>query len=186
MVYMIKENKNEITNKEETNIDEKTDTTDASKNTEERKVDNQRIPYERFKEKVDEVNELKKKLAEIEKAQKEKERKELEEQNEYKKLYEQAVQEAEKAKQNALNTKKSALLAQAGYDDDQAKALVKLVEGEDDESIKESIKKLQALFPAQDNFADPSAFNGEREKPKTRGADEVGAELFERIKNKIF
>src|SRR5690625_7135355 len=147
---MIKKKKNEITNKEETNIDEKTDTTDASKNTEERKVDNQRIPYERFKEKVDEVNELKKKLAEIEKAQKEKERKELEEQNEYKKLYEQAVQEAEKAKQNALNTKKSALLAQAGYDANQAKALVKLVEGEDDESIKESIKKLQALFPAQE------------------------------------
>src|SRR5690625_3200805 len=140
----------EIKNEVETNIDEAT-STDESLNTEEQKeVDNQRIPYDRFKAKVDEANALKEKLAEIERQQEEAKRKELEEQNEYKTLYEQALEQAEQAKQEALATKKSALLAQAGYGEEQTKLLAKLVEGETDEEISESIKLLQATIPAQD------------------------------------
>ena len=177
----------EIKNEVKTNIDEETSSTDESLTTEEQKeVDNQRIPYDRFKAKVDEANALKKKLAEIEKAQAEAERKKLEEQNEYKTLYEQALEQAEQAKQEALGIKKNALLTQAGYSSEQAQLLVKLVEGESDEEIMESIKLLKATVPAQDEYGDPSAMNGAKEKPETVGADEIGVKAFERIKNKLF
>lgn len=180
---MSKENEN--LDEQKTNIDE-TKSTDASENTEEQTSVDNRIPYERFKEKVDEANALKEKLAEIERAQEEAKRKELEEQNEYKKLYEQALKQAEQAKAESLAIKKSAALVGAGYGDEQAKLLVKLVEGETDEEIAESIKLLKATIPAQDNYGDPNPFNGAKEKPETIDADEIGASMFERVKNKIF
>src|SRR5690625_656683 len=171
-------------------VESETNSTDESLNTEEQEgtkkdnVDN-RIPYDRFKQKVDEANALKEKLAEIERKQEEDKRKELEEQNEYKTLYEQAKKDAEQAKQEALNIKKDALLTQAGYSQEQAKLLVKLVEGEDDEEISDSIKQLRAAIPAQDNYADPSAFNGAKEKPKTVDAEEVGRNAVSRVLHKI-
>src|SRR5690625_3659534 len=109
--------------------------TDESLKTEEptkEKVD-KKIPYDRFKAKVDEDNALKEKLAEYERTQAEKERKELEEREEYKTLYEQAVQQAEEAKQEAIAVKKSALLTNAGYSEEQVRLLAKLVVVQDDE-----------------------------------------------------
>src|SRR5690625_2140401 len=97
----------EIKNETQTNIDEgqaQANPTDESLKTEETKeenVDNQRIPYERFKAKVDEANALKEKLAEIERQQEEAKRKELEETEQYKELYEQAIKEKEQARQEA-------------------------------------------------------------------------------------
>ena len=177
----------EIKNEVETNIDEAT-STDESLNTEETKEENvdNKIPYDRFKAKVDEANALKEKLAEYERTQEEAQRKELEEQNEYKALYEKALEDAKQAKEEALTIKKNAALVNAGYSEEQVKLLSKLVEGEDDEAITESIKLLRATIPAQDNYADPSLLNGQKGKPETVGADEVGAKMFERIKNKIF
>ena len=177
----------ELINEERTNIDE-TNPTDESLTTEEQKQENvdTKIPYDRFKAKVDEANALKEKLAKFEEAQTEKERKELEEKEEYKTLYEKALQQAETAKQEALTIKKDALLTQAGYSQEQTQLLAKLVEGESDEDIAESIKLLKATIPAQDDYADPSLLNGQKEKPETVGADEIGAKMFERIKNKIF
>lgn len=175
----------------QTNIEEqKTDTTDASLNTQEQDNkqeggENARIPYERFKQKVDEVNALKEKLATIEREQEEARRRELEEQNEYKTLYEQALQQAEQAKQEALNLRKQTLLAQAGYDENQAKLLVKLVEGDDEETIAESIKQIQSTVPVKDNYADPSAFNGTKAKPKTVDAEELGRNAVSRVLHKI-
>lgn len=174
----------EIKNEVETKIDE-TNPSDETKNTEEQNVDT-KIPYERFKAKVDEANALKEKLAAFEKAQEEAKRKELEEQNEYKALYEQALQQAEQSRKEAVGIKKNALLTQAGYSAEQSKLLVKLLDGESDEEISESIKLLQATIPVQDEYGDPSAFNGEKTKPETVGADELGVKVFERIKNKIF
>lgn len=180
---MTKENKDVETNEEETNIDE-SETSDETQNTEETNVDNT-IPYDRFKQKVDEANALKKKLADIEEKQAEAERKELEEQNEYKTLYEQALEEANQAKQEALNTQKNALLTQAGYSAEQAQLLVKLVDGESVEEIAESIKLLQATVPAQDEYGDPSAMNGEKDKPKTADNEELGRNAVSRVLHKI-
>ena len=176
----------EIKNEVETNIDEAT-STDESLKTDEQKQDNvdKKIPYDRFKAKVDEANALKEKLAEIERQQEEAKRKELEETEQYKELYEQALKQAEQAKQEALATKKSAMLAQAGYDDEQTKLLTKLVEGETDEEISESIKLLKATIPTKDNYGDPSAFNGAKEKPKTVDAEEVGRNAVSRVLHKI-
>src|SRR5690625_1083899 len=180
----------EIKNDTQTNIDEgkETSPTDESLNTEESKeesVGNQRIPYERFKAKVDEANALKEKLAEIERQQEEAKRKELEEQNEYKTLYEQAVQEKEQAKKEALNLRKQTLLTQAGYSDEQSELLVKLIEGDDEESIAESIKQIQSTVPVKDDYADPSAFNGAKAKPKTVDAEELGRSAVSRVLHKI-
>lgn len=173
----------ELKNEQQTNVDE-INPTDESKNTEAQNVDN-KIPYDRFKAKVDEANALKEKLAEIERQQEEAKRKELEEKEEYKTLYEQALQQAEQAKQEAIGIKKNALLTQAGYSAEQAKLLVKLVEGDSDEEISESIKLLQATIPVQDKYGDPSAFNGAKEKPKTVDAEELGRNAVSRVLHKI-
>src|SRR5690606_33314730 len=97
----------EIKNEEQMNIDE-TNPTDESLKTEETKEENvdNKIPYDRFKAKVDEANALKEKLAKIEKAQEEAKRKELEQQNEYKTLYEQAQEQLAQFKADALNARK--------------------------------------------------------------------------------
>ena len=168
-------------------VDDEPTPTDESLNTEEPKQDNvdTKIPYDRFKAKVDEANALKEKLRQIEEAQEEAKRKELEEQNEYKALYEQALQEKEQARLEALLISKSHALLKAGYADEQAKLLVNLVEGEDDETIAESIKRIQATIPVQDNYADPSAFNGAKAKPKTVDAEELGRSAVSRVLHKI-
>src|SRR5690625_3288863 len=181
---MTKENKDVETNEVGSNIDE-TDSSDETQNTdEETKVDNP-IPYDRFKAKVDEANALKEKLAEIERQQEEAKRKELEETEQYKELYEQAIKEKEQARQEALAIRKQALLTQAGYDNEQSKLLVKLVEGDDEESIAESIKQIQSTVPVKDNFGDPSAFNGAKAKPKTVDAEELGRSAVSRVLHKI-
>jgi len=164
--------------------------TDESLNTEEQDNkqeggENVRIPYDRFKQKVDEANALKEKLAEIEREQEAAKRKELEETEQYKELYEQAKAEAEATRQQALEIKRNTALALAGYSEEQAGMLAKLVEGETEEEIAESIKALQSTFPVADNYADPSAFNGAKDKPKVVDAEEVGRNAVSRVLHKI-
>src|SRR5690625_4234966 len=107
--------------------EEETNATDASLITEEqverteKEGEDKRIPYDRFKQKVDEVNKLKEKLAQIEQEQAKAKRQELEEQERYKELYEQALQEKEQARQEALSLRKMGELRQAGYSEEQAK-----------------------------------------------------------------
>src|SRR5699024_8935673 len=74
-----------------------------------------KVPYDRFKQKVDEANALKDKLAEIEREQAEAKRKELEETEQYKELYEQAKEEAEARRQQALAGQKNKTLTLAVY-----------------------------------------------------------------------
>src|SRR5690606_28234989 len=145
-----------------------------------------KIPYDRFIEQAHSANAPQEQLAATEAAQDAATRKAPEEQNESKTVYDQAIHQAEQAKKEALAPTKGALLTQAGYSAEQTKLLSKLVEGETDEEITESIKLLKATIPVQDEYGDPSAFNGEKAKPATVGADELGVKVFERIKNKIF
>ena len=144
-----------------------------------------RIPYDRFKAKVDEANALKAKLSEFETAQAEAERARLEEQNEYKTLYEQALQDAQQAKGEALSIKKSALLTQAGYDESQAKLLVKLVDGDGEESIAESIKVLRTSISPNGEYGDPGAFNGAKQKPTVIDNEEVGRNAINKVLHKL-
>jgi len=176
----------------QTNIEEQeASATDASLNTAEQTEqdakggENARIPYERFKQKVDEVNQLKEKLAQIEEEQAQAKRQELEEQERYKELYEQALQEKEDARQEALSLRKIDGLRQAGYSGEQAKLLVKLVDGEDDETIKASVEQIKSTVPVNDGFVDPTINNGPGVKPKTVDAEELGRNAVSRVLHKI-
>lgn len=143
------------------------------------------IPYDRFKAKVDEANALKEKLAAFETAQAEKERKELEDAENYKALYEGAIEKVKQVEQQALLSKKSALLTQAGYDEQTAKLLIKLVDGEDDETIAESIKVLRTSIPTNGEYGDPGAFNGAKAKPVAVDNEEIGRNAITKVLHKI-
>src|SRR5699024_11855990 len=72
--------------------------------------------------------------------------------------------EKEQAEQAALSLRKTDALRKAGYSDEQSQLLVKLIEGDDDEAIAESIEQIKATVPITDNYADPSTFNGRSEE----------------------
>ena len=168
-----------------TNIDEKQPQQPSAetKNTDNQQVSN-KVPYERFKEKVDEVNALKAQLAELQKAQEEAEKKRLEEQNEYKKLYEKAVKELEEFKRQTLNAKKDALLAKAGYDDEQIRVLRNTLTGETDEELAQSIEQVKAVFPPKPKYVDPSPMNGERDRPEPIDERDIGFKWGKILKSK--
>lgn len=175
----------ETVNEETTNKDEAV-TSDETKNTEEQEqqVDN-RIPYDRFKSKVDEVNALKERLNAFETEQQEAERKRLEEAEQYKQLAESYKQELESQKADVLNAKKETLLTQAGYTAEQVELLRSTVSGESDEEITKSIEGLKAVIAPKPAYVDPSPMNGAKDKPEPMDATEIGANAWERIKNKL-
>lgn len=148
-----------------------------------KQLDN-RIPYERFKEKVDEVNELKRQLKALQKERDEAERKKLEEQQEYKKLAEKYRAELEEYKSKALNARKDFLLLQAGYSKEQAEVLRNTITGETDEEIADAIEKLKTVIPPKPKYVDPAPMNGEREKPGQTDEKEIGRKLIQALKAK--
>lgn len=86
-----------------------------------------------------------------------------------------------------IDDNKRELMRKWCYTDAQIERFLKFIEGETAEEIEKSIAKLAEDFPpAGDSFADPSPFNGVKQKPKPADLGEVGKTLFERIKNKIW
>jgi uncharacterized phage infection (PIP) family protein YhgE len=168
--------------KEEPKVDEQP--AEAQK-TDTNEVDN-KIPYDRFKQKVDEVNELKRKLAEIEKAKEEAERKKLEEQNEFKKLYEQAQAELDAIKAEAANAKleslKTNLLVDAGYTGEQLARVRKYITGASEDEIKSSLEELKQDIPPKTGGVDPSVNNPQRQQPQTKDLADEGRAIYERLK----
>lgn len=139
------------------------------------------IPYDRFKEKVDEVNALKAKLEALEQADTEAKRKELEEQEKYKELYEDALEQLSKASKVAVEKDRESALRQAGYGDEQVELLSKLVEGNTEDEIAESVKKLLDSFPVKKQYVDPSVDQTKRQKPDAVEGEDVGRSLFEKL-----
>ena len=170
-----------VNTEENTNVE----TSAETKNTETKTVEN-KVPYERFKEKVDEVNKLKARLAALEKEREEAEKRKLEEQNEYKKLYEKAQKELEQFKIQTLNAKKDALLAKAGYSDEQVAVLRNSLTGETDEELEKSLEQLKTVIQPKPRYVDPSPMNGVRREPEPKDISEIGAKQFEKIKSKLF
>jgi hypothetical protein len=144
-------------------------------------VDDKRIPYDRFKAKVEEVNRLKAKLDEIEEAEEEAKRKQLEDQNQYKELYEEALETIQTQKEDALQRTKESLLKDAGYNDGQIARLTKLVEGETEDDIKTSIDELKTDFPVAKKYADPSVGNGAGATPDKVDGEDIGRSMFEKL-----
>lgn len=158
------------------------DTLDPNEQTQE-----QRIPYDRFKQKVDEANELKRKLAEIESAQAEAERKKLEEQNEFKSLYEQAQAEIERVKAEAqavaINAKKDSLLTKAGYSEEQIAVLRNTVAGNTDEELAQAVASLSAVIAPKQTYIHQTPLGGGNTKPPQNDPVSFGRDLFDRVKN---
>lgn len=160
--------------------EEDVDNTGADPENTDDELENQRIPYKRFKEKVDEANRLKKKLAKIEEEQKAEKIQELKDQEKYKDLYESVLEELEDLKNNKVEDKKASLLKDAGYKEEQIERLSKLVEGTTDEEILESIEELQVLFPTK-KYVDPSIDNRKRKTPEPVDGEEMGKNMFEKL-----
>lgn len=149
------------------------------------KVDN-KIPYDRFKQKVDEANELKRQLSEYQKQQEELERKKLEEANEFKSLYEKTQAELERLKTEAqtatIEKVKTDLLVQAGYTGEQLERVRKYISGTDEDSLKASLDEVKADIPPKSNGVDPSAGNAPKQQPKPADPAEKGRSLYQRLK----
>ncbi len=174
----------EIANVDEENATDESLNTEGNDNTQD-ESEGKAIPYNRFKEKVDEANALKKRLDEIEKEQAKKERQELEKQNEYKTLYEQAQQEVANIKADALNAKKDALLSKAGYTEEQVEVLRSIIFGESDEEIAKAIEDLTGVISPKNNYIDPTPLGGGSGKPKPTDQEELGRNAVTRVLNKI-
>jgi Domain of unknown function (DUF4355) len=136
------------------------------------------------KERLD--REKKKRDAALEKQREEAERKRLEEEQKYKELYEKLQGDLETQRKEALQVRKESLLAQAGYSEEQAKTLVKLVEGEDDEALKASLETVKTLFPPKKDkeYGDPNPGNGGRQIPKKKNLEDKGKSVYQRLKAK--
>lgn len=148
-------------------------------------VDN-KIPYDRFKAKVDEANELKRKLAELETAKEADERKKLEEQNEFKSLYEKAQAELDATKAEATRAKIESLttnlLVNAGYTGEQLERVRKYITGANEDELKASLEELKQDIPPKSLGADPSAANPPKQQPQQKDLTDEGRSAYERLK----
>lgn len=133
----------------------------------------------------------KKKDDEIQKERDEAERTRLEENEQYKELadkrqeeVDQLKKEQEEQKADVLNAKKESLLVKAGYSDDQVKRYTKYLDGESNDELATSLEALKSDIPPTPSYADPSAGNGEKQKPGKTGLREEGKTAYQRLKEK--
>lgn len=121
----------------------------------------------------------------LEAERKEAERKRLEEEEKYKELYEKQQEELTAQRAQALETRKESMLAKAGYSEEQASTLKKLLEGEKDEDLNASLESVKALFPPKQEkeYGDPSAGNGSKQPPKKKNLEDKGKSAYQRLKD---
>lgn len=166
---------------DENDTEDGTDEADTSADSSNTDEEGQKIPYSRFKDKVDEANRLAKQLKEIETSQEAKKLEELKEQEKYKELYEGALEEIESIKSQGAKTKIENELREAGYKEEQITRLSKLVEGETDEEVTKSIEDLKIAFPTK-SYVDPSPDQRKRQKHEGVGGDDIGQTMFDRLR----
>lgn len=130
------------------------------------------------------AREQKKREEAIEKEREEAERKRLEEEQKYKELYEAMKSDLEAQRTTALQAKKETLLVKAGYSDEQAVTLSKLLEGEDDSALSESLDGVKKLFPPtkEKGYGDPNPGNGGKQTPAPKNLKDKGKSQYERLK----
>lgn len=181
---MSKEDLDLDVNQDEENLDdvntESTEGGEEGASADSNNTDDNKIPYNRFKQKVDEVNDLKQKLQAIEQEQNEQRQQELKEQNKYKELYEELQNELAETKKASVESKKKTILAKEGYSEEQIGKLLKLVDGDTDEEINKSVEELKTTFPTK-TYVDPSMNNGQRKKPDKVDGEDIGRSAFDRL-----
>lgn len=82
---------------------------------------------------------------------------------------------------NSLLDKKREALRNKNYNDQQIERYVSFIEGNTNEEITQSVISLMNDIPPVDNYADPSALNGEKQKPKPTDKGEIGRKIAQRL-----
>lgn len=172
---------NEPTESTDTNTTETNpESTPAEKNeSEERKftqADIDRAVQERL------AREKKKREQAAEQARLDAERKHLAEQEKYKELAENLQSELDAYKTQALDAKRDALLAKAGYSEKQIEKYRKFIVGETDEDLAKAVDELVEDIPPKPKYVDPSAGNAPKPEPQPKDGTELGHDLFAKIK----
>lgn len=124
----------------------------------------------------------------VEQAKAEAERKKLEEAQEYKALYEKTQAELEQvrtaAKQAELDALKRQLLSEAGFKSEEIAESIGFITGDDEETVKDAVERFKRV--AGPRFVDPAATGtGTRRQPESKSADDVAADMYARIKDRI-
>lgn len=129
--------------------------------------------------------ERKKREEAIQKEREEAERKRLAENEQYKELADKLQAQLDAIKEDALKAKKDALLAKAGYTEEQIEKYSKYVDGTTDEELAESVEALKADIPPQTKtYADPHVNNGPKNEPKKTDLQQKGKSMYQRLKEK--
>lgn len=87
----------------------------------------------------------------------------------------------------SIESMKRKEMSNMNYSAEQIERYLTYIDGETVEEIKQSILDLALDIPPRaDSYADPSPFNGAKQKPKTADFGDIGRRAFERVKHKIF
>lgn len=124
----------------------------------------------------------------VEQAKAEAERKKLEEAQEYRALYEKTQAELEQvrtaAKQAEIDALKRQLLSEAGFKSEEIAESIGFITGDDEETVKDAVERFKRV--AGPRFVDPAATGtGTRRQPESKSADDVAADMYARIKDRI-
>ena len=124
----------------------------------------------------------------VEQAKAEAERKKLEEAQEYRALYEKTQAELEQvrtaARQAELDALKRQLLSEAGFKSEEIAESIGFITGDDEDAVKDAVERFKRV--AGPRFADPATTGtGTRRQPANKTADDVAAEMYARIKDRI-
>ena len=144
----------------------------------------EKIPYERFKEKVDETNELRRKLQAFEDAQAAAASAELLAQGKYQEIAADLQKQLDAAKADALSLTKNSLLVKEGYSDEQIARYSKFVVGTNEAELQKSLDELKADVPPKKAYADPSSTNPPKTVPAQKDLKTKGEEAYARLKAK--
>lgn len=128
--------------------------------------------------------ERKKREEALERERQEAEKKRLEEQQQYKELAEKLKAEIAEKEAKALEASKRALMAQAGYTEEQINRYSKFVTGTNEDEIKASLEELKTDIPPKPSYVDPTVTNPPVYYPKQESGYDYGKALFNRIRGK--
>ena len=144
----------------------------------------EKIPYERFKEKVDETNELRRQLQAFTDAQAAAASAELLAQGKYQEIAADLQKQLDAAKADALSLTKNSLLVKEGYSDEQIARYSKFVVGTNEAELQKSLDELKADVPPKKAYADPSSTNPPKTVPAQKDLKTKGEEAYARLKAK--
>lgn len=84
-----------------------------------------------------------------------------------------------------LGDTKASMMREVGYTDDQIERYGAHVSGENEAELSESLADLRQQIPPAVNYVDPNPMNGARQKPTSKNPEELGREIYQRIKHKL-